>query len=165
MFFMSGLRSMRSYQTSSEGIVAYSAICFRYDRTAARTALARSLELEPAERPATSILVVSRLRSHSHGAGSVSSKSLISKIRLRSGVANPPKFMMWQSPHACTRSRVVGVCAKSKAIIAAAPRRKVKGDLLIRAYRIGSSFAIRPLSESIRRWIGSGLFEGGFQTA
>src|SRR5262249_41594295 len=43
-----------------------------------------------------------------------------------------------------------GGLRQSKAIIAAAPRRKVKGDLLIRAYRIGSSLAIRPLSESIR---------------
>src|ERR1035437_5243971 len=86
----------------------------------------------PAERPATSILTVNRLTSHSQGSGSVSSKSLMSKTRLRSGVANAPKFIMWQSPHAWTRSPVRGVSAKSNAITAAAPRRKANGDCCIR---------------------------------
>ena len=43
-------------------------------------------------------LVASRLRSHSQGAGYVSSKSLMSKMIRRSGVANAPKFIRWQSP-------------------------------------------------------------------
>ena len=42
--------------------------------------------------PATSMLAASRLRSHSNGPGSVSSKSLTSKIRSRSGEAKPPKL-------------------------------------------------------------------------
>jgi hypothetical protein len=53
-------------------------------------------------------------------------------MRLRSGDANAPKFMMWQSPHACTRNSVAGVPAKSNAISAAAPRRNAKGDCRIR---------------------------------
>jgi hypothetical protein len=39
------------------------------------------------------MLAVSRLTSHSQGAGRVSSKSLMSKKMLRSGVAKPPKFI------------------------------------------------------------------------
>src|SRR5207244_2381950 len=57
-----------------------------------------------------------------HGAGSVSSKSLISKMMLRSGVAKPPKFTRWQSPQDCTRRSVVNVPARSAAITPAAPR-------------------------------------------
>ena len=63
----------------------------------------------PLTRPATTKLAASRFRSHSHGARSVSSKSLISKIRLRSGVAKSPKLRRWQSPQACTAMPVVGV--------------------------------------------------------
>jgi hypothetical protein len=58
----------------------------------------------------------------SHGAGDVSSKSLISKMMLRSGVAKPPKFIKWQSPHACTLRPVLGVRDKSEAIKPADPR-------------------------------------------
>ena len=36
----------------------------------------------------------------------VSSKSLRSKLRRRSGVAKPPKFRQWQSPAACTMQAV-----------------------------------------------------------
>jgi hypothetical protein len=72
-------------------------------------------------------LTASRLRSHSQGAGSVSSKSFRSTTRLRSGVANRPKFSRWQSPHACTRKPVLGVAARSCAMSAAEPRRKVNG--------------------------------------
>jgi hypothetical protein len=46
----------------------------------------------------------------------------MSKMMRRSGVANPPKFRRWQSPHACTRTPVFGVEARSAAMIAAAPR-------------------------------------------
>jgi hypothetical protein len=47
---------------------------------------------KPIDRPASTIEAASRLTSHSQGAGEVSSKSLISKMILRSGVAKPPKF-------------------------------------------------------------------------
>jgi hypothetical protein len=39
------------------------------------------------------------------------------------GAANMPKFSRCASPHACTRIPVVGVCARSQAIGAAAPRK------------------------------------------
>jgi len=63
-----------------------------------------------------------RFTSHSQGAGIVSSKSLMSKISRRSGVAKPPKLSRWASPQAWTRRPVVGVWARSLAMIAAAPR-------------------------------------------
>ena len=64
----------------------------------------------------------SRLTSHSQGAGSVSSKSLMSKMTFLSGVAKPPKFIRWQSPHSWTLCPVVGVFARSAAMTPAAPR-------------------------------------------
>ncbi len=76
----------------------------------------------PTSRPAISALAAIRLTSHSHGPGSVSSKSLGLKTSLRSGAANPPKFEMWASPHACTTMPEFGVAARSAAITAAAPR-------------------------------------------
>ncbi len=63
-----------------------------------------------------------RLTSHSHGPGSVSSKSFGPKTSLRSGAANPPKFEMWASPQACTTMPESGVEARSAAMTAAAPR-------------------------------------------
>ena len=64
-------------------------------------------------RPTTK-LAARRFTSHSHGAGSVSSRSLMEKMILRSGVANPPKLERWASPQHCTwipgrgRGRQVG---------------------------------------------------------
>jgi hypothetical protein len=69
----------------------------------------------PRQRAATTKLVASRFTSHSKGARRVSSKSLMSKTRLRSGVANPPKFIRWQSPQAWTSIPLVGVASRSKA--------------------------------------------------
>ena len=80
----------------------------------------------PRWRPATTTLAANRLTSHSHGAGSVSSKSLMSNAMRRSGVANAPKLRRWASPPAWTRNPVLGVFAKSKAINDAAPRRNAK---------------------------------------
>ena len=48
--------------------------------------------LKPLARPAMTMLAASRLTSHSQGPGSVSSKSLASNTRRRSGDANRPKF-------------------------------------------------------------------------
>ena len=67
-------------------------------------------------------LAVSRLTSHSHGAGSVSSRSLMSNTICRSGVAKPPKFSRCASPQACTRSPDCAVVARSAAMTAAEPR-------------------------------------------
>ena len=70
----------------------------------------------PMNRPASITLAASRFTSHSQGAGSVSSKSLMSNTSLRSGAPNPPKFSKWRSPHACTRNLVEGVPARSAAM-------------------------------------------------
>ena len=73
-------------------------------------------------RDAMTMLVASRLTSHSHGAGSVSSKSFASKTSSRSGEANSPKFPRWQSPLAWTRMSVRGVVDRSNAMTAGVPR-------------------------------------------
>ena len=78
--------------------------------------------LKPLARPAMTTLAASRLTSHSQAAGSVSSKSLASKTRRRSGEAKRPKLEMWASPLACTMMSVRGVVARSKAITAGVPR-------------------------------------------
>ena len=87
---------------------------------------------KPFWRAATWRLAHSRFTSHSHGPGSVSSKSLMSNIMLRSGVANSPKLLTWASPHAWTRKPVAGVLARSSAITAAAPRKKANGEEAMR---------------------------------
>ncbi len=56
----------------------------------------------PSARPATTRLAASRMRSHSQAPGKVSSKSLMSNSRSRSGEANRPKFDRCASPHAWT---------------------------------------------------------------
>ena len=124
--------STREYHTSSCVIVANAAMRSLYELTAASAARAHALSVPLIKRPASIILVANRLTSHSHGAGKVSSKSLMSKIRFRSGVANNPKFIKWQSPHACALFPSVGVFAKSLAMIAAEPRKNANGDASIR---------------------------------
>jgi hypothetical protein len=71
---------------------------------------------------AINMLTATRLTSHSHGPGSVSSKSLTSNTSLRSGDANTPKFDKCASPQRCTVSPERGVPARSCAMISAAPR-------------------------------------------
>ena len=61
----------------------------RYSRTQSLTIRARRSAGSPTSRPAISALAAIRLTSHSHGPGSVSSKSFGPKISLRSGAANP----------------------------------------------------------------------------
>ena len=82
----------------------------------------RSARANPRSRPATSKLAASRLTSHSHGPGSVSSKSLMSNIARRSGEANTPKFDRWASPQTWAFRPERGVAARSAAMISAAPR-------------------------------------------
>jgi len=76
----------------------------------------------PLSRLATTKLAASRFTSHSHGAGSVSSRSLMEKITFRSGVANPPKLERCASPQHWTRMPEIGVEARSAAIAIAEPR-------------------------------------------
>ncbi len=94
----------------------------RYARAVARAASATMGSEHCPCRAAITMLAHSRFTSHSHGAGWVSSKSFTSKARLRSGVANRPKFRRWASPHACTRIPLLAVVARSAAITAGEPR-------------------------------------------
>ena len=87
-----------------------------------RTAARVSFGVKSRSRPAIAKLAARRLRSHSQGPGRVSSKSLTSITRRRSGAAKTPKFERWASPHAWTRNPDSGVFARSIAMIAAAPR-------------------------------------------
>ncbi len=103
--------------------------------------------------------------SHSNGAGSVSSKSLMSNTGVPSGEAKVPKFARWQSPEACTQIPVAGVSARSAAMIAAAPRKNANGDARIRSYLIGSKLAMRCRPDSIRISIGSRRLGDGVQRA
>jgi len=130
----------------------------------ARTAALHSAGFICNSREASTTLAARRLTSHSHGAGSVSSKSLISNSSRRSGLANPPKFAAWQSPHAWTRMRVAGLFARSKAISAAEPRKNAKGLSAMREYRIGRSSGNRPRSERFSNSMGSGRPSGMAQT-
>ena len=111
-----------AYQTSRKGCSANPRIAVRYPKAAAKAIWRQALAGNPLSRPATVMLAASRLTSHSNGPGRVSSKSLTSKTRLRSGEANAPKFDKWASPHICTRSPAAGVPSRSAAIGSAAPR-------------------------------------------
>ena len=91
-----------SYQASQLPMPAAGACGPRYSRTPAMTIARRSAGLNPRSRPITSTLAASRFTSHSHGPGSVSSKSLTSKSICRSGVPNRPKFDRWASPQSWT---------------------------------------------------------------
>ena len=71
--------------------------------TVSSTICSWSLTAKPLSRAAISMLAASRLTSHSHGPGSVSSKSLTSNTSRRSGEANTPKFDRCASPQHCTR--------------------------------------------------------------
>ena len=82
----------------------------------------RCLALKPLPRAATSRLAASRFTSHSHGPGTVSSKSFTSNTRRRSAEPKMPKFDRCASPQAWTASPVTGVVARSLAIGRAAPR-------------------------------------------
>jgi hypothetical protein len=64
-------------------------------RRADGTIAVLGLSDNPFDLAASIIDATSRLTSHSHGAGKLSSKSLISKMTLRSGVANPPKLTLY----------------------------------------------------------------------
>jgi hypothetical protein len=72
-----------------------------------------------------------------------------------------PKFSRCASPQACTLMSVVGVCARSHAIGAAAPRKYANGDAAMRPYRIGTRSATRVLAYCSRSVIGSGRSGGG----
>src|SRR5271157_4087714 len=100
--------STAKYHRSSTFISANSAMCSRYDLTQPRTASLATDSLRPLSRQAITILAARRLRSHSQGAGSVSSRSLRAKMICLSGVARPRKFTRWESPPHCTRTPIDG---------------------------------------------------------
>jgi hypothetical protein len=121
-----------AYHTSNVSTPAKPRIARRYAATAARTMRRRSFSEKLLLRAAISRLVASRLTSHSHGPGNVSSKSLTSNTSLRSGEANNPKLARWASPQACTISPDLGVRARSLAIGNAAPRKNANAEEAIR---------------------------------
>ena len=84
--------SMLAYHTSRTRISLYSAMRSRYERTQDSTASRAQSSLKPLSRQASTKLAARRFTSHSQGAGRVSSRSLMSKITRRSGVANAPKL-------------------------------------------------------------------------
>ncbi len=94
----------------------------RYARTQARTTPFCSFTDSPFARAAVTNPDANRFTSHSNGPCRVSSKSLMSKTRRRSGEASSRKFSGWASPQSCTRSPVSGNGPRSAAMIAAAPR-------------------------------------------
>ena len=124
--------SMWAYQTSRFRIPAACCIRARYSAAPVSTTLRRSAAEYPRSRPATSRLAPSRFRSHSHGPGRVSSKSLMSNINCRSGEANTPKLDRCASPQDWTFRPERAVAARSAAMISAAPRKNVNGDTNIR---------------------------------
>ncbi len=83
---------IREYQTSMSRISPKRHIHFRYDSMVLIVAARLADALKPLPRPATTTLAASRLTSHSHGPGSVSSKSFASKTNARSGEPKRPKF-------------------------------------------------------------------------
>ena len=111
-----------AYQTSRFFIPAKLAIAVRYAPTVSSTIRSCSPPRNPLSRAAINMLAANRLTSHSHGPGSVSSKSLTSNTSRRSGEANTPKFDRCASPQHCTVSPDRGVAARSLAMISAAPR-------------------------------------------
>ena len=88
----------------------------------ASTTASRSFREKPLSRPTIAKLADRRFRSHSHGPGVVSSKSLMSKTRIRSGEPNVPKFERCASPHNWVRMLEFGVRERSVAMISAPPR-------------------------------------------
>ena len=145
-----------SYQASSVFIAAEARIWTRYWAAHASTMSRRSAAANPRSRPATSMLAARRFTSHSHGPGSVSSKSLMSNSSLRSGEPNTPKFDRWASPQSCTLMPDRGVDSRSAAMISAAPRKNVNGETSIRPWRIGTSSGTRSTACDSSSSTGSG---------
>ena len=116
------LTSTESYHASSVRIPAVCRITMRYSATHATTIARRSAGSNPRSRPRTSKLAASRFTSHSHGPGSVSSKSLMSKSSCRSGEAKTPKFDRCASPQSWVWTPETGVVERSDAMISAPPR-------------------------------------------
>ncbi len=113
---------MCEYQTSRSRIVAYSAIRARYDSTAAMAACRPVPFGNPTARAPITKLAAIRFTSHSHGPGSVSSKSFRSNNIRRSGEPKTPKFDRCASPQICALIPLTGVPARSSAITIADPR-------------------------------------------
>ncbi len=82
---MAASTSMWEYHTSRLVMAANWCMPERYSPSRASSTLVRSLVENPLSRPAMAKLAASRLTSHSHGPGHVSSKSLMPNTSRRSG--------------------------------------------------------------------------------
>ena len=153
------------YQTFRLGAPARLSIAFRYSPMVAARIRRRSLRGQPHSRAPTAKLAARRFTSHSQGPGCVSSKSLMSKTNLRSGVPKMPKFERCASPQSWVWKPESGVAERSAAMIAAAPRKKANGDTSIRPWRIGTSSGMRVAACSSRTVTGSGRVADGSQSA
>jgi site-specific recombinase XerD len=71
---------------------------------------------------------------------------ITSEGTLRSADAKTPKLAMCASPQVCMRIPLLGLQVRSSAIMAAAPRKKAKGELNILAYRMGTKAGKRVLA-------------------
>ena len=161
----SSVASRSAYQVARTPRPAKFRTVSRYWRAVATTTSRRSASSNPRARPATARLAARRLRSHSQGPGSVSSKSLSENTRSRSGEAKPPKFERWASPQAWTRRPDTGVVARSAAMTATAPRKNVNGDVAMRWSRMVHSSGTRVVAWRSRMAIGSSRPAGGSHTA
>ena len=132
---------------------------------AARAAARCSECFASSSRTASTALAAKRFRSHSHGAGHVSSKSLTSNTSEPSSEPKAPKFSRWASPQAWASHPVFGVIARSLAMTMAAPRKNENGDTAIRPKRIGTSSWIRTASWLSNSAIGSGRSGEGSYSA
>ena len=97
-------------------------ISLRYSRAAVASTFCRFPDLKPRWRAATTTLAASRLTSHSNGPGRVSSKSLMSKMRRRSGAVKAAEVREVRVAAELDREAGVGAAPRSAAMIAAAPR-------------------------------------------
>ena len=68
---------------------------------------------------------------------------------------------MWASPSIMTCMPVTGVCDKSHAITAAAPRKKANGETAMRPIRSGTNCSCRPAFPATTMSTGLGRFFGG----
>ena len=114
--------SRRECHTSNAERCAIFAISLRYSAEQPSTAVLPSPSESAAVLAATTKLAASRMTSHSHGPGWVSSKSFRSKTWLRSGVAKVPKLRRCASPQICSTMPVDGVRLRSAAMTAGEPR-------------------------------------------
>ena len=141
--------------------------CVR-DTTARKSARHRgaSSSLKPLSRQASTKLAARRFTSHSQGAGRVSSRSLMSKITRRSGVANAPKLQqmtvaarLHAQPGRRRAGQVRGHVERRPAIEG---ERRLQHAAVAHGNQLGNASLVRFLHQSTT---GSGRLSGACQTA